>query len=104
MKDQPRLDDLLDRLVATLEDLARWQRLIGLQTARDVLTSALDSDQLKLAYSLCDGDHTLREIASTAGVSLGTVSNWTRRWRDLGIVYETSAGRMQHLISHEALA
>lgn len=104
MTDQPRVDDLLGRLVTTIEEVARWQRLAGLQAARDVLNSALDSDQLKLACSLCDGDHTLREIASAAGVSLGTVSNWTRKWRDLGVVYETSAGRMQHLVSHEALA
>jgi hypothetical protein len=36
-------------------------------------------------------------------MSKQSVSNWTRRWRDLGIAYETEKGRIRHLVSLDAL-
>ena len=103
MTDRGVMEELIQRIATALEEQARWQRLIGLQVGREVLIGALTSERLGLAYSLCDGDHTLRQIASEVGVSLGTVSNWTRKWRDLGVVYENASGRMCSLIPHEAL-
>lgn len=103
MTDQSPSEEVIQRLVSALEEQARWQRLIGLSVGREVLTGALTTDQLRLAYSLCDGDRTLREIASAVGVSLGTISNWTRKWRELGVVYENASGRMRYLVPQEAL-
>lgn len=103
MTDQAPVEQVIERIAAALEEQAQWHRLIGLRVGPEVLIGALSSDQLRLAYSLCDGDHTLREIASEVGVSLGTVSNWTRKWRDRGVVYENGSGRMRSLIPHETL-
>jgi hypothetical protein len=103
MTDQAPMEQVIQRIAAALEEQARWQRLIGLRVGREVLIGALGSDQLRLAYSLCDGEHTLRQIASEVGVALGTVSNWTRKWRDLGVAYENANGRMCYLIPHESL-
>jgi hypothetical protein len=42
------------------------------------------------AYNLCDGEHTLSEIAEYIQVSKGTLSPILAEWKDQGIVYEVT--------------
>lgn len=58
---------------------------------------------MRVVYEMCDGEHTFREMATAASVSVGTIGNWTKRWREAALVYETAAGRMKQLVSLEAI-
>ncbi|MBI4009672.1 MAG: hypothetical protein HY361_00560 [Candidatus Aenigmarchaeota archaeon] len=40
------------------------------------------------AYNLCDGEHSLTEIAAAIKVSTGTLSPILAYWKSIGIVYE----------------
>lgn len=40
------------------------------------------------AYNLCDGKHSLTEIAAAIKVSIGTLSPILAYWKSIGIVYE----------------
>jgi DNA-binding transcriptional ArsR family regulator len=42
------------------------------------------------AYNLCDGMHTVTQIADAIGVSQPTLSTILPEWKELGIVYEVS--------------
>jgi hypothetical protein len=70
---------------------------------RDALANVLTTTEMRTVYEMCDGERTFRDIANSAGVSLGTVSTWTRRWREAALVYETDSGRMKQLVSLDAI-
>lgn len=42
------------------------------------------------AYNLCDGEHTLSQIAEAIDVVPGTLSPILSGWKELGIIYETT--------------
>jgi len=42
------------------------------------------------AYNLCDGEHTLSQIAEAIDVAKGTLSPILSEWKELGIIYETT--------------
>jgi hypothetical protein len=94
---------ILEDVFAVAEEQLRWQRAAVLPEVRRTVQGALSNTRLRRAYELCDGNRTYREIAAEVGASSGSVTNWTRRWRDLGIAYETSDGRIRHLVSLDAL-
>jgi hypothetical protein len=52
---------------------------------------------------MCDGKTMSKDIATAVDASRASLSNWTCRWRDLGIAYETSDGYLKHLVSLAAL-
>jgi hypothetical protein len=81
----------------------RWQRAAVLPHVRETVETALETTQMRKAYELCDGTRTGGEIGSAVGTSQQTISNWTRRWRDLGIAYDTEDRRARHLVSLDAL-
>ena len=42
------------------------------------------------AYNLCDGEHTVSQIANAIRVDPGTLSPILSGWKELGIIYETT--------------
>lgn len=42
------------------------------------------------AYNLCDGEHTLSQIADAINVSPGTLSPILAEWKELSIIYEVA--------------
>jgi hypothetical protein len=95
-------DELLARLIEINAEQLRWQRAAALPELRRTIEDALNKTQLRTAYELCDGTRTGAEIGQAVGTTKQSISNWTRRWRDLGIAYE-DGGRTRHLISLGAL-
>lgn len=95
--------ELLESLVELVQEQLRWQRALSVGEVRAVVEQVLDTQQLREAFELCDGDRTLREIATEVGAGVATLSRWTNRWRQLGIAFENQHGRIQHLISLGAL-
>jgi hypothetical protein len=96
-------DEALRELVAIAKEQLRWQQAATLQSVRDALSRMLTTTDMRRVYEMCDGDRTFRESATEAGVALGTVSGWTRRWREAALVFETDAGRMKQLVRLEAI-
>jgi hypothetical protein len=99
----PTTDELLAQLLENAEEQLRWVRASVLPEVRSTIETALRTTQLRQAYEMCDGTATTRDIAQAVSASPASVSNWTRRWRDLGIAYETASGRVKHLVSLAAL-
>jgi biotin operon repressor len=92
-----------------LAEIMRWQRAAVLPEVRKTIESALTAKtadatkKLRTAYEMCDGTRPGSEIAAALGVSNQSISNWTRRWRELGIAHETDDRRIRHLVSLDAL-
>ncbi|HVV58306.1 MAG TPA: hypothetical protein VHC45_08075 [Gaiellaceae bacterium] len=93
------MDELLTDLLATAKEQLRWSKASVLPGVRSTIESSLGTSQQRRAYEMCDGVKTSKDIAAAVGASPASLSNWTRRWRDLGIAYETPEGRIQHLAS-----
>lgn len=96
------VEEILTELLATTKEQLRWQRASVLPQVRQTIDQTLTTTQMRKAYELCDGTRTGSQIGQAVGTSQPTISNWTRRWRDLGIAYETE-GRVHHLTSLDAL-
>jgi hypothetical protein len=90
-------------LEALLAEQLRWLRAAAMPSVRETVATALNTTQLRQAYELCDGTMKSNEIADKVGISKQGFSNWTRRWRNLGIAYEVEERRIQHLVSLAAL-
>jgi hypothetical protein len=95
-------DELLTRLLEATEEQLRWLRASAIPDVRGTILATLKTTQLRRAYEMCDGETTGRDIAKAVGASPASVSNWTRRWRDVGIAYEVDGG-IKHLVSLAAL-
>lgn len=93
----------VDRIVALLEEQLRWQKAAAMPQVRNTVEAALTTTQLRLVYDLCDGQRTFEQIAKAVGASKGSIGNWTRRWRDMGIAFDRPDGRIEHLATLAAL-
>lgn len=93
----------LEALLSTAQEQLRWHRAAVLPQVRTTIEEALTTSQLRKAYELCDGERTMREIAAASEASVGSIGGWTKQWRDLGIAFENSDGRVEHLVSLSSL-
>jgi predicted transcriptional regulator len=87
---------------ALLAEQLRWLRAAAMPGVRQTVATALEKDQQRRAYELCDGTKTSAEIGKAVDASPATMSRWTTEWRNLGIVYESEEG-LRHLISLKTL-
>lgn len=56
--------------------------------AKIVMKGKRNPEDYVRGYNLCDGEHTLTQIASEIHVTPGTLSPIMSEWKDAGIVYE----------------
>ncbi len=75
----------LTELQKTMQEILKWTRLQGMQTARAILEDCLKKDSEKLAYHFSDGRDS-REVGRLAGISHMTVTNYWKKWAALGVV------------------
>jgi hypothetical protein len=99
----PTTEESLTRLVEVAEEQLRWLRASVLPDVRKTVEATLTTTQLRRAYEMCDGDTLAQAVAAAVDSSPPTLSRWARRWRDVGIAYETPEGRTKHLVSLAAL-
>ena len=97
------VNDQLSELVDIAREQLLWQRAASIPVIKAALDETLQTTKMRKAYDLCDGEHTFRQIATAVGVSLGTVSGWSKKWRESGLAFEDSTGRVRHLIGLGAL-
>ncbi len=96
-------EERLAELVAIADEQLRWQRASVLPQVRETIDQTLTSTQLRKAFEACDGQRSSTDIAKFVGVSKQGFSGWTRRWRDLGIAYETPERTIKHLATLKSL-
>lgn len=58
------------------------------QLAKIVMKGKRAPEDYVRGYNLCDGEHTLTQIASEIHVTPGTLSPIMSEWKDTGIIYE----------------
>lgn len=94
--------DTLDVLVSTLGELreqTKWLRFLGLQALAPTLDAVLVTSKQRAVFDLSNGERSVREIATMAGVGVGTVSRLWSEWAQHGLVVESGnvPGRWRHL-------
>lgn len=94
---------LLKELIGTAREQLRWQQAASAAAVREALISALTTTQMRQVYELCDGEHTFRDMSAATGAAVGTISRWTRRWREMALVFETDGRQMRRLVSLDAI-
>jgi hypothetical protein len=83
-------EDQFNRIIYLLEEILKWTKLQGMETAQNAIITLLKTDVEKLAYENSDGK-TSREVSAIVGVSYGTIVNYWKKWAKYGIVTEISA-------------
>jgi len=68
------------RIEELLEEIVRWSRIAAVPVVRGWLEPVLTTTEERKAYQASVGA-TRHEVASAAGVSDGTVSNYWNRWK-----------------------
>lgn len=96
-------EEHLAELIEIAQEQLRWQRAAVLPEIRKTVEQALTTTQARKAYEQCDGEKSSTDIAKAVGISKQAFSGWTRRWRDLGIAYETRKRTIRHLASLKSL-
>lgn len=99
----PPTEESLALLVELAQEQLRWVRASVLPDVRKTIEETLTTTQLRKAYEMCDGSNSAQAVAKAVDSSAPSLSRWTRRWRDVGIAYETPEGRTKHLVSLSAL-
>jgi hypothetical protein len=99
----PVTEELLGELLETNKEQLRWLRASVMPEVRATIEQTLTTTQLRRAFEMCNGENQSADIAKAVGTSKQSMSNWTRRWRDLGIAYEVEGRRIKHLTSLSAL-
>lgn len=93
--------ELLQRIASSLEELVTWTRISNFPIVKQILETALDTEQKRLVYHLLDGTKTIAEIQKLSGVNGRFISEWGREWERLGIVQDSEIsgrkGRRQRL-------
>lgn len=95
-------EELLGEILAAAHEQARWTRAAALPQVREIIDQTLTTTPMRRAYELCDGSRTGKQVGSEIGTPQQTVSNWSRRWRDLGIAYESGEG-VKHIATLKSL-
>lgn len=90
------------KIVESLATIAKWTRFNGMQVARQVITSTLQSDAEKLAYHYSNG-RASTEVAKLSGVSDFTIRSYWKKWNISGLVVPSSKfkGRYERAFSLE---
>lgn len=69
-----------------LKEILKWIKFAGMKEVKEVLNSALDSDQKKLVYQLSDGSKGMIEVGKATGISsTATISKYWKSWLKLGL-------------------
>jgi len=92
----------LEEVKGLLQELLRWLKFLGWQSARQVLAETLKTESERLIYQQSDGKSTI-EIAKIAAVSHVTVYKYWQKWAAKGIAkpYQGYKGRYERAFSLE---
>lgn len=96
--------------VELLEEILRWQKFMGRQEARGVVSDALSFDKedrqeaARITYQLTNGENTTKDIEQYIPFSYKWVSNRHQEWAKLGIVEKDGrSAPYKHILSLDEL-
>jgi len=99
-----------DDILKELKEQTKWLRFLSFSKLKKIIEKNLTTKQLKIMYSLTDGNNSTREISkklSIEGIKTNhmTVYNYWKKWNVLGIVIrsEEHQGRFEKIIDLEEL-
>ena len=75
-----------EKIIELLNDILKWQRVQGIRTLKEIMSTILDSDEKKLTYENTDGIKGVRDVISIVKVGQGTISRWWNEWYSQGIL------------------
>ncbi len=71
--------------VKLLREILKWTKFSGMKGVKEVLDSAVNTDQKKVVYQLSDGSKPSLEIGRLAKCSDQTVRNYWKAWLKQGL-------------------
>ena len=86
---EPTLKNVIERLElnqSTLEDIATWLKISGVEKVRILLEKVLDKPEKTLVYHYSTEERTTREIKDLAGAGLFSISSYQTSWFRLGLM------------------
>ena len=92
---------LLQEISLSIQELVRLTRIMSYPTVKQLLETALDTDQKRSVYQHLDGIKTVSSIQKQTGVNSRYISEWGQEWEKIGIVESSTIserkGRRQKL-------
>ena len=80
------MNNRINELIEILREILKWTKFAGAREVRNILLTALDTEQKRLIYHLSDGNRGSVEIAKAANVGDSTVRRYWGLWARQGIV------------------
>jgi len=77
MNNQDTQTEILKELSITLRELTNWVKVLGRDKVKTTLEQALDTEQKRLVYDLCDGEKSVKDIGKLTGVNVRYISEWS---------------------------
>jgi hypothetical protein len=96
-------EELLQELVEVSKQNQRWLRLLALDQAKETVSTALSEPWEYHVYEDLDGQSSLGDLAEGLDPSDSTVGRRLKRWKQLGIVEQTSSGQYDKIVSLDLL-
>jgi hypothetical protein len=96
-----QVDRVAQLMLAELREQSLWLKFLGTQAILPILEEVLETPKQRKIYELSDGRRSVRDIARSAEVGVGTVSRLWNQWAELGLAAESPEvpGRWRHLVS-----
>lgn len=80
-----------DEQIELLKEMVVWLRFMGLEKAKAVLSTTLDTEKKIQVYHLSDGKNTSTTIGNRVGLSQTRISELWKGWLSLGLGESISA-------------
>jgi hypothetical protein len=69
-----------------LREILKWTKFSGMKAVKEVLNSALDTPQKRIAYQLSDGNNGSVDVCKASGVaSTETMTKYWKSWAKFGL-------------------
>jgi len=72
-------------LLEVSKEILKWIKFSNLGKVKEVLETALDTDEKKIVYQMSDGEMRSGAIADVIAPHQTTIADWWRDWYKLGI-------------------
>ena len=93
-QEDPKLQ-LLEEIATSLHQLVRLTRVMSYPVIKQVLETALNTEEKKLVYHSLDGTRGVTSIQELTGVNVRYISEWGQEWEKLGIVEPSTISKVR---------
>jgi Cdc6-like AAA superfamily ATPase len=86
---------LLEQMAFSLQELVKLTRVMSYPTIKQILDTALDTEEKRLVYHFLDGTKSVASVQKLTGVNGRHISEWGQEWEKLGIVESSATSRVK---------